>query len=189
MKFFTIIKTAITAAALCAAATTTAHASLVGTFDGNDCSGVFGQGFSECSYNGSPVIAKFDVNEQGTGGIWTINKEYFPSITGEEWSFGFGSTGTWNYTPGAGDPLITFYVAKGGNFFNLFSNDGDANSGDWFTPINENGNGKGIKRYGLSHLTFYDTGRPTTQVPEPISLTLLGIGLLGVGAVRRIKKA
>ncbi|PZO14094.1 MAG: hypothetical protein DCF26_15735 [Burkholderiales bacterium] len=178
-----LYRTALVAAVLCASGVTSAQAALVGTYEGNDCSGVFGQGFSNCSYNGSPVIAKFDVNGQGTGGSWTINSALFPTVTGNEWTFGFGSTGSWTYTPGAGDPLITFYVAKGGNGFNLFSNDGDVNSGDWFTPLNNGGN-----RAGLSHITFYDTGRPSTQVPEPVSLALLGLGLLGVGAVRRRTK-
>lgn len=183
--FHTLIKTTVISILTFAGAMTSAQAALVGTFDGNDCSGAFGQGFSNCSYQGSPVIAKFDVNQQGTGGTWTINSNLFPSVTGAEWSFDFGSTGTWTYTPGVGDPLITFYVGKGGNFFNLFSNDGDPNSGQWSTPENAN-NGK---LYGLSHLTFYDTGRPPSQVPEPVSLALLGIGLLGVGAARRFKRS
>jgi len=55
---------------------------------------------------------------------------------------------------------------------------GDANSDDWATPTNPN-NGK---LFGLSHLTFYDTGSgiPPAETPEPTILLLLFAGLMGV---------
>jgi hypothetical protein len=53
-------------------------------------------------------------------------------------------------------------------------------SGDW-TFVNVFGKGG-----GLSHLTFY-AGEGTTTVPEPATLTLLGLGLLSLGFVRRKK--
>jgi hypothetical protein len=132
-----------------------ANAALISTIEGNDCSGVFGQGFENCAVNGSPIIIKFDVS-----GSIEINTALFPTVSGSEFTFSStssnGSSGTWIYRPGAGDPLITFYVAKGSNSFNLFSNDGDPNTGDWVTPLNNGGN-----RAGLSHLSFYDTGATT----------------------------
>lgn len=166
-----------------------ASADFIQTFAGNDCSGVFGQGFANCKIpanidpNESPIIIKFDLNTDGTFST-EINSALFPTIDGSEFDFDFtgsGATGTWTYTPGAGDPLINFFVAKGGPDFNLFSNLGDPNTDDWFTPLNPGGNPA-----GLSHLSFYDTGG---VVPEPTTLLLLGAGLFAAGfARRRVKR-
>jgi PEP-CTERM motif len=151
----------------------------------NDCSGEFGQGFENCKIpanfdpNESPIIIKFELNENGTFST-EINSVLFPSIDGNEFSFDFtgeGATGTWTYTPGAGDPAINFFVAKGGPGFNLFDTLGLTD--DWYTPDNRGGNPA-----GLSHLSFYDTGGGG-QVPEPTTLLLLGAGLFAAGFARR----
>jgi hypothetical protein len=184
-------------------------------FAGNDCNnaggGVSGGGFNGCTYTPtggapSPIIARFDVNDAGTGGSWTINSTAFPSVTGTEFSFsGLGETGTWTYTPNdAGDPVITAFVAKGGPFFRVFTDpdgvDGAVDTGNWETPVQEfldkDGN---IRFYGLSHLTFFDTRVPDdgggggggneTPVPAPAALALFGLGLLGMGLARRRRRA
>jgi hypothetical protein len=44
-------------------------------------------------------------------------------------------------------------------------------------------------RQGLSHASLYVGGEGDTDVPEPGSLALLGLGLMGLGMVRRRKTA
>jgi PEP-CTERM motif len=188
-------KYALVVAAL-SAFSSMASADFIQTFEGNDCSGVFGQGFANCKIpanidpNESPIIIKFDEFNatNGTFGLVEINDALFPSIDGSEFAFVFttgdGGTGTWTYTPGPDDPLINFFVAKGGPNFNLFSNLGDPNSDAWATPTNPNNN----QPFGLSHLSFYDEGREPT-VAEPGSLALLGAGLLGLAGLTRRRNA
>lgn len=170
-----------------------ASADFIQTFEGNDCSGVFGQGFANCKIPANidpketPIIIKFDYNSE-TGNFSTeINSALFPTIDGTEFGFfplgGNPSSGTWTYVPGPGDPAINFFVAKGGPNFNLFSNLGDPLTDDWFTPTNPNNQ----QLYGLSHLSFYDTDGGG-QVPEPTTLLLLGAGLFAAGFSRRLVK-
>jgi hypothetical protein len=162
---------------------------LLASLSGNDCSGLFGQGFGNCAIptvydaDNTPAIIKFNAD----GSVSEINSALFPTISGDEFSFSFGSgsTGTWTYTPDADDPasMVSFFVAKGGPAFNLFSVGG--NSGTWVTPINP-ANGR---PYGLSHLTFYDGATsPNTPAPEPATLVLVGSGLYAASRIRRRKR-
>lgn len=162
---------------------------------GNDCSGYFGQGLENCAVNESPLIVKY--NE---GGSTEINSA-FSSIDGSEFSYSTVS-GSWTYNQGTGDPDVRFWVAKGGPSFRLHYMVDDSNDalclnslsvscldlaltvtgGDFFLPINPNND----KPYGLSHLSFYDTGR-TTEVAEPAALLIFGLGLISLAAIRRLK--
>lgn len=159
----------------------------IATIAGNDCSGVFGAGFTQCSIPSTfdpdmtSVIIKF--NADGT--VSEVNSELFPTISGSEFSFTFGEngTGSWTYTPGGDDPatLVSFFVAKGGDSFNLFSVDSNGPN-TWFTPLNGNG------QAGLSHLTFYE-GAENDVVPEPGTWLLVGSGLLVARRRRRTRNA
>jgi hypothetical protein len=141
-------------------------ATLEGTFPGNDCDGVYGTSPNCTAPGGSPLIYKFDVdnNEETFGN--------FPTIDGTEFNV---NNGSWTYTPGPGDPIITNFVVKAGPNFNLYKTEGadlgDPQSDNFSTPGGQD----------LSHITFYDT------VPEP--MTILGsVAALGFGTVLKRQK-
>ena len=193
-------KGAAIAALLSLGAMAPAHATFIATYgddpdeDGNDCAGEFGRPFPNCFTpvvpgtdltERSQIIIKINFNDDGSFSL-EDDVEFnplFSTIDGTEFSFTFGDdgtgTGTWTYTPGVGDPVITAFVAKGGDAFNLFSTGGLYTNVAFFTPNNASGSPA-----GLSHLSFYDTDGDQ-QLPEPASLALLGFGLLGLAVARR----
>jgi hypothetical protein len=183
------ISTALLAIVMALPITAQASVMQMELISGNDCSGVFGSGFSNCRVDGSPSIIKY--NESLAVSEISVN---YPSIDGSEFVFSDPDTdnvtGTWTYNPGVGDPAVRFWSAKAGPEFYLFymtPNVGDGRSeaqsvttGTWITPLERE----------LSHIVFYDTGSfPPVQIDEPATLVLLGLSLLGFGLGVRRKAA
>lgn len=157
----------------------------------NDCAGLFGKPNDPCDVGYyldpaaqvSPWIAKYDV----VTSTWETNSG-FPTVDGSEFTITGTASGTWTYVPGATDPAVRFWVAKGGNQgFTLHWMVDDSTlgtacattyslaclslalpvtGGTWSTPTGQ----------ALSHMTFYDSA---VYIPEPATLTLLGIAALG----------
>jgi hypothetical protein len=150
---------------------------LVGTYDGNDCSGVLGQGFENCAYNGSPVIAKYNTGEDGG---WELNTGTFPGIDSDMFTLTgtSGSSGLWSYL-GTTGVAITAFVLKAGNEFSIYKMNTPGTSFsniDWST----------VSGKDLSHITFYDTAAP---VPLPAAGFLMIGALGGLAALRRRRRA
>lgn len=154
--------------------------------DGNECGA---GGFENCTVTvGSittPTIIKFGAGLTVGGSDFQINTTLFPSVTGNEFSFtdlGYKEgneiiSGTFTYTPGDGDPLITAFAVKAGDGYTLYTNGGAAiSSFNWSTP----------DRKGVSHITFFDTAAP---IPLPAGGVLLLTALAGLGLMRRRKSA
>lgn len=113
------------------------------------------------------------------------NKQVFDGDIGQAWAYGDTLDITLStpfvYNPGAGNLLMDVTVSGatdpgGAVYF-------DATQGK---SVSRNWSGNISTGYGL--VTGFVTGRDT-QVPEPASLALLGLGAAGLGLFRRRKSA
>jgi len=150
----------------------------------------------------------------GVGNLIGRDDDLFAN--GTDWSFVEKSDGAGNptplfglsYTAGVGNSTsITGTWSLGAAFWNDYSRAalgfkfGTGNTPDeWFVlELNEGMTGgdwtffstlvRGNGRGGLSHLNVYGIESPTTEVTEPSTLALIGLGCIGLGLARRRKTA
>jgi hypothetical protein len=144
-----------------------------------------------------------DVDAPNTG-WWLSGSDVNPSLHGQlinsneatetAWAEGILGTaysGTFTTTsrklagvlPLTGNAINAYYpgfawdyvVVKYGNFWALYADEGDnlLNTPAFSIP--------GANGFGVSHVTFFNP----TMVPEPTTMLLLGLGLVGLAGIRR----
>ncbi|MFH2058688.1 MAG: PEP-CTERM sorting domain-containing protein [Pseudomonadota bacterium] len=122
----------------------------------------------------------FKAESEGESGV--LNGSYDTNI---DWSIGIGGTIAWNN--GTSTATDVYLLVKDGNnepfwyLFNLSDTSGLGWDGMDTIQLQNFWPGNG----GISHVSLFGGGTP---VPEPATMLLFGLGLLGVAGVSRRKK-
>ena len=154
--------------------------------DDSQATACLASGKNNPSFTGNPVNDIFLNNAAGTGYQFVEKSENAGNPTAL-YNLEYGqtdSTGTWEFDSSLWDSYSTIAIGfkfgggnKADNWF-VYELNSLVSSGDWAYF------GKGN---GLSHVSLY--GKGSVTVPEPGSLALLGVGIIGLTLVGRKRRA
>jgi len=152
-----------------------------GSYDGQDV-GVVDTFLAEGAQQGNPTDETAWVNailgDLGVDPVTYYIKEETVAY------YGTDTTDVFAFLMGGNDS--EYYLIKNATRIALFQNLADLDWGVFDVSFLSENMNFGGESYAISHVTRFD-GTPTTTVPEPSTLALFGLGLVGLGMARRRK--